>query len=85
MLDFLLVPTTIHLPDELLAEVDMRAEELMRENPHVVTKIRDCRRQDIAISRRVVAELEFGLAMLPRGRRKTTVQERWQVVSRELL
>jgi tRNA(fMet)-specific endonuclease VapC len=41
-------------------------------------------RSSVVLPQPVVAEIEYGLSRLPDSRRKTTLSDRWGVVSREL-
>lgn len=59
--------------------------ELMRGNPNVVARIQECVREDVVIPQPVVAEIEFGLRLLPRGKRKNTLSQRWSVLGDELI
>ncbi len=59
--------------------------ELMRANPVVLAQLTECPRDHVVVPQPVVAEIEFGLALLPSGQRKRTLAERWQLFSGELL
>ncbi len=57
----------------------------MRGNPAAVARLQECSRSDVVIPQPVIAEVEFGLALLPKGKRKTSLRQRWTVLSAELL
>jgi tRNA(fMet)-specific endonuclease VapC len=59
--------------------------ELMRANPVVLARLIERPRDEVVIAQPVVAEIEFGLALLPLGKRKKTLVQRWQLFSNELL
>ena len=56
----------------------MRGDERVR--PHILAHPRGT----VTLPQPVVAEIEYGLARLPASQRKTALEERWSVVSREL-
>lgn len=57
---------------------------LMRAAPPAIARLMSVTRADIAVPQPVVAEIEYGLARLPKGRKKTALQERWRFFAREL-
>lgn len=57
----------------------------MRGNAAVSARLQECARVDVALPQPVIAEVEFGLALLPKGKRKTLLSRRWTVLSVELL
>lgn len=57
---------------------------LMRADPAVLERLRAVTRADVALPQPVVAEIEYGLARLPKGRKRTALLERWQLFAREL-
>lgn len=59
--------------------------ELMRANPVVLAQLTECPRDGVVIPQPVVAEIESGLALLPVGKRKKVLVQRWQLYSNELL
>lgn len=59
--------------------------ELMRANPVVIGHLTERPRDEVVIPQPVIAEIEFGLALLPLGKRKRTLVERWKLFSDELL
>src|SRR5690606_10063352 len=59
--------------------------EIMRGNPTVISHLQACARAEVVIPQPVVAEVEFGLSLLPRGKRKVTLTQRWAVINDELL
>jgi predicted nucleic acid-binding protein len=59
--------------------------ELMRANPVVLAHLTERPRDEVVIPQPVVAEIEFGLSLLPLGKRKRTLVQRWQLFSHELL
>jgi predicted nucleic acid-binding protein len=58
---------------------------LMRGNPLVISRLQESARTDVVIAQPVVAEIEFGLSLLPRGKRKNALTQRWNVLNDELL
>lgn len=59
--------------------------EVLRGNPTVVDRLDECARQDVAIAQPVIAEVEFGLAMMPRGKKRSVLLARWETLSQEFL
>lgn len=59
--------------------------ELMRGNPTAVARLQECARADVVLPQPVIAEVEVGLALLPKGKRKTLLSQRWTVLNTELL
>jgi tRNA(fMet)-specific endonuclease VapC len=59
--------------------------ELMRGTPAAVARLQECARADVFLPQPVIAEVEFGLALLPKGKRKTLLSQRWTVLNTELL
>jgi tRNA(fMet)-specific endonuclease VapC len=59
--------------------------ELMRGNSRVLARLQECARAEVVLPQPVVAEIEFGLALLPKGKRKTLLSQRWAVLNAELL
>jgi tRNA(fMet)-specific endonuclease VapC len=57
---------------------------LMRAEPAVLDRLRAVTRADVAIPQPVVAEIEYGLSRLPKGREKTALLERWQLFAHQL-
>ena len=57
----------------------------MRGMPSAIERLQQCSRSEVVMPQPVVAEVEFGLALLPRGKRKTLLSQRWSVLSAELL
>ncbi len=58
---------------------------LMRAEPRVGARIRACSPEEVGVPQPVVAEVEYGLARLPRSRRKVLLHDRWSVIERALL
>lgn len=58
--------------------------ELMRGNPATVAKLKACSSRDVAIPQPVVAEIAFGLALLPKSKRRAVLEHRWRVLRGEL-
>ena len=58
---------------------------LMKGDPPVAGRIAEIARDDVAICQVTVAEIEFGLKYLPPSKRRSQVQEQWNVVGEELL
>jgi tRNA(fMet)-specific endonuclease VapC len=61
------------------------ASELIHGNPQVLANLALHPRGHVAIAQPVVAEIEFGLALLPRGKRRDELSRRWSRFSDELL
>jgi tRNA(fMet)-specific endonuclease VapC len=57
---------------------------LMRADPAVLERLRAATRADVAVPQPVVAEIEYGLARLPKGRKRTALLERWQLFAAQL-
>ena len=58
---------------------------LMKGDPPVAERITEIARDDVAISQVTAAEIEFGLKYLPSSKRRSQLQEQWNVVGEELL
>lgn len=58
---------------------------LMKGDPPVAARVAEIARDDIAIAQVTAAEIEFGLKYLPASRRRSLLQEQWNVVGEELL
>ena len=58
---------------------------LMRGDPPVAERISEIARDDVAIAQVTVAEIEFGLKYLPSSKRRSLLQDQWNVVGEELL
>lgn len=57
---------------------------LMKGNPAVVDRLAAAAPEDIAIPQPVIAEIAFGIERLPRSKRRTSLQARFDLVSAEL-
>jgi tRNA(fMet)-specific endonuclease VapC len=57
---------------------------LMRADAHAIARLRAVSRLEVAVPQPVVAEIEYGLARLPNGRKRTALRERWRFFAREL-
>jgi tRNA(fMet)-specific endonuclease VapC len=57
---------------------------LMRGDPQVVENLRRLRKQDVAVPQPVLAELAYGIARLPRSRRKERLTRRLRLIRDEL-
>ena len=57
---------------------------LMRAEPKVASRVRECSPGDIVLAQPVIAEIEHGLSRLPRSRRKVALAERWNTLQRAL-
>jgi tRNA(fMet)-specific endonuclease VapC len=57
---------------------------LMRSEPRVGSRVRGCSPGEVGVPQPVVAEIEYGLARLPRSRRKVLLHDRWRVIERSL-
>lgn len=62
----------------------MAVSALMRAEPKVAARIRECSPGDITIAQPVLAEIEHGISRLPRSRRKVALAERWNTVKLSL-
>jgi tRNA(fMet)-specific endonuclease VapC len=58
---------------------------LMKGHPPVAERIAGVAREDVGISQVTAAEIEFGLKHLPSSKRRSLLQDQWNVVSEELL
>jgi tRNA(fMet)-specific endonuclease VapC len=58
---------------------------LMKGAPSVVARLERTRRDDVSISQVTVAEIEFGLRVLPASRRRTLLREQWRTIGQELI
>lgn len=57
---------------------------LMKGDPRVVDRLAAATRADVAIPQPVIAEITFGIERLPRSRRRSSLQARFDLVSGEL-
>ena len=57
---------------------------LMRGDPKFLARLRSTSRRSVAVSQPVLAELAYGIARLPRSKRKSALQERLERVKAEL-
>ena len=57
---------------------------LMKGNPAVVERLAATTPADVAIPQPVLAEITFGIERLPRSKRRTSLQARFDLVSAEL-
>ena len=57
---------------------------LMRAEPAIIARLKSIARTDVALPQPVAAEIEYGLARLPKSKRKQALEQRWQLFSREL-
>lgn len=57
---------------------------LMKGSPAVVAHLTAVTPADVAIPQPVLAEIAFGIERLPRSKRRTSLQARWDLVSAEL-
>jgi tRNA(fMet)-specific endonuclease VapC len=58
---------------------------LMRGDPNVIAKLRRVDPSDVAIPQPVVAEIEYGLARMPRSRRRDRLRSRFELLRDELV
>ena len=58
--------------------------ELMKGTPAVVERLAGTARAEVAIPQPVLAEIAFGIERLPRSKRRTSLQARFDLVSAEL-
>ena len=57
---------------------------LMKGNPGVVDRLAATRPADVAVPQPVLAEIAFGIERLPRSKRRTSLQARFDLVTAEL-
>ena len=57
---------------------------LMKGNPAVVERLAATAPADVAVPQPVLAEIAFGIERLPRSKRRTSLQARFELVSAEL-
>ena len=57
---------------------------LMKGNPAVVDRLAATTPADVAVPQPVLAEIAFGIERLPRSKRRTSLQARFELVSAEL-
>jgi tRNA(fMet)-specific endonuclease VapC len=57
---------------------------LMRGDPQIVERVRGLEKSAIAVPQPVLAEIEYGLARLPRSRRRTLLRARFEAIRSEL-
>lgn len=57
---------------------------LMRGNPQVIARLQAVPKQDVAVPQPVLAELAYGIARLPRSRRKERLTRRLALIRDEL-
>ncbi len=51
----------------------------------VAERVAGCAREDVSISQVTAAEIEFGLQYLPSSKRRSLLQDQWNIVGQELL
>jgi tRNA(fMet)-specific endonuclease VapC len=57
----------------------------MKGDPLVTSRLRRHRRDKVGVPQPVLAEIAYGIARLPRSRRRELLRERFEVVSGELI
>lgn len=57
---------------------------LMKGDTRVVGRLQAAMRGDVAVPQPVIAEIEYGIARLPRSKRRQALQERFDLVRTEL-
>jgi tRNA(fMet)-specific endonuclease VapC len=57
---------------------------LMKGDPAVVSRLRATNKADVALPQPVVAEIAFGLARLPRSKRREHLERAWQALADEI-
>ncbi len=57
---------------------------LMKGRASVAERITSCAREDVAICQVTAAEIEFGLKYLPSSKRRSLLQDQWNIVGEEL-
>jgi tRNA(fMet)-specific endonuclease VapC len=58
--------------------------ELMKGNPRALSRLRAAGRTDAAIPQPVIAEIAYGLERLPRSKRRTQLEQRFDLLRSEL-
>lgn len=58
---------------------------LMKGHPLVAERIAEVSREDVTISQVTAAEIEFGLRYLPSSKRRSRLQDQWNIVGEELV
>lgn len=54
---------------------------LMRSEERVLARLRHTNRRDVCLAQPVVAEIAYGIARLPRSKRRTLLEERYELVA----
>jgi tRNA(fMet)-specific endonuclease VapC len=57
---------------------------LMRADAAAIGRLKTVARNEVAVPQPVISEIQYGLARLPRGKRKRMLEERWALFAREL-
>jgi tRNA(fMet)-specific endonuclease VapC len=57
---------------------------LMRADAPAIARLRAVARADVAVPQPVIAEIRYGLARLPKSKRRQALIERWALFEREL-
>ncbi len=58
--------------------------ELMRSNPKTVERLKTESPQTVFMAQPVIAEIEFGLKRLPKGKRKQVLMKHWHIFKYQL-
>jgi tRNA(fMet)-specific endonuclease VapC len=53
---------------------------VMKADADVIARLRQSNRRDVLLAPPVVAEIEYGIARLPRSKRRSSLQERFEVI-----
>jgi tRNA(fMet)-specific endonuclease VapC len=57
---------------------------LLKGEPGAVDRLKSLRRTDVAVPQPVIAEIEYGIARLPRSKRRTRLAMRFEIVAAEI-
>ncbi len=57
---------------------------LLKGDPRAVSRIEKLRPGDVAVPQPVIAEIEYGIARLPRSRRRSRLEKRFAVIAGEI-
>lgn len=57
---------------------------LMKGDPLVILRLRESDRRDVLIPQPVIAEIAYGLARLPKSKRRSLLEERFRIVAATL-
>ncbi len=58
---------------------------LMKGDPRVIGRLREATKKDVLVPQPVLSEIAYGIARLPRSKRKELLRDRFELVKHELL